>query len=254
MQRKNSALEAPLEPLIMVKREVEGLRWFRPGGASRRTSEGQVDTFRVRDHSKFWALSDELAWNHVSGFGVFVATWPFLFYLHTSKAWQAQQLAEENKELFKTAGRHRMCTRDAANSYPKPFNSPLHTLSYPLDCTINRSIFALFGLLKSYEIYRNKMKQDRGGILFKMNIWDVLIELHYGQVQQLRRQLQRLEGLKKRVWKPIQNHKDSVGQAFPWLHDIGKCAFENRTKPCKWNFMPWNAAHKMIIHRNDDKW
>lgn len=40
----------------LVKREVEGLRWFRPGGASRRTSEGQVDTFRVRDHSKFWAL------------------------------------------------------------------------------------------------------------------------------------------------------------------------------------------------------
>ena len=33
---------------------------------------------------------------------------------------------------------------------------------------------------------------------------------------------------------------------------ILESAFENRTKPCKWNFMPWNAAHKMIIHKNDD--
>ena len=98
----------------------------------------------VRDHSKLRAFVWWACLKSRFGFRG-VPTWPLLFYLHTLKAWQAQQLAEENKELFKTAGRHRMCTPDAANSYPKPFNSPLHTLSYPLDCTINRSIFALFG-------------------------------------------------------------------------------------------------------------
>ena len=88
---------------------------------------------------------------------------------------EAQQLAEENKELFKTAGRYRICTPDAATCYPKPFNSPLHTVYTAPSIDLFASHY-LDGLLKSCEIYRNK---NRGGILFKMNIWDILIELHY---------------------------------------------------------------------------
>ena len=150
-----------LEPLKVGKTRSRLLRWFRPGGASRRTSEGRfltqklhIVTSRIYGCDILWHFPKwEIIPNYEhylmslkSRFGFRgVPTWPLLFYLHTSKAWQAQQLAEENKELFKTAGRHRMCTPDAANSYPQPFNCPLHTLSYPLHCTINRSIFALFG-------------------------------------------------------------------------------------------------------------
>lgn len=131
-----------------------------PGGASRRTSEGQVDTFRVRDHSKLWALSDELAWNHVSRFVVWQLG-PCCFIFTPQKpdrhnSWR-KRIRSSSKRQGDTKCAHQM-QQILIQSYSIPLYIPYHTL-YTAP-SIDLFLHYLDGLLKSYEIYRNKTMEE----------------------------------------------------------------------------------------------